>query len=349
MERSKVRRLIVPPSAADQRLDNFIARTFKDLPKARIYRLIRRGEVRVNRGRVAPSHRLSSGDEVRIPPLDSTPRKEPASASTQALSALEGTILHETPHLIVFNKPSGLAVHGGSGVRLGLIETLRQSRPHAPYLELAHRLDRETSGCLIIAKRRSVLRRLHEALRERSVNKTYLCVVQGLWRNPDSADAPLRKLTRGQSRSVQVDRAGGKPALTFFEPLDHWANGQGEGTLLRVALVTGRTHQIRVHAANAGHPLAGDERYGTRRFNRTMASIGLRRLFLHAEKIELPASVLGEKLVVHAPLTSDLEGVLHMVGCGVPKAENTRRRRLKRKPHAYTQSRSRDENDDERA
>ena len=310
---------MVPPSSAQQRLDNFLARHFKDVPRAKIYRIIRRGEVRVNRGRVPPNHRLACGDEVRVPPLNSAPRQTPPHGPASMLSALEASVVHEDDQLLILNKPAGMAVHGGSGVRLGVIEALRQSRPEAPYLELAHRLDRDTSGCLAIAKRRSTLRRFHEGLRERALGKAYLCMVAGQWHKAAALDASLRKVGRGKNRTVRVDESSGKSSLTYFEPLDHWQSANGAGTLLRVELVTGRTHQIRVHAADAGHPLAGDDRYGDREFNRAMQQVGLRRLFLHAETISLPARVLGEPLVVHAPLGEELKHVLSALDCEIPQ------------------------------
>jgi 23S rRNA pseudouridine955/2504/2580 synthase len=303
---SRVRLVEVSGEEAGQRIDNFLTRHLKGVPRSVIYRILRRGEVRVNSGRIPPRYKVHAGDRVRIPPVRVAPERPSATPGRQA-SELEGRILYETDRLLVIDKPAGLAVHGGSGIRHGIIEALRAQRPGAPYLELVHRLDRETSGCLMIAKRRSALRSLHEQLRGGRVTKRYLALAKGHW--PEArrrVTAALRKnQPRGGERMVQVD-AGGKPSETEFRPVTVY----GPASLLEVTLHTGRTHQIRVHAAHVGHPLAGDSRYGDAEFNRAMKTLGLRRLFLHAHVLEFTEPARGEPVAVSAPLDDDLRQVL---------------------------------------
>lgn len=300
----------IEPELAGQRIDNFLLTRLKGVPRSRIYRILRRGEVRVNRGRIKPSYRLQAGDQLRIPPVRMNEANAPARPGQRVIETIEAGILYEDAGLLVLNKPSGLAVHGGSGLSYGVIEALRAMRPDAPYLELVHRLDRETSGCLIIAKKRSHLRQLHALLRleggER-IEKIYLTLVQGRWQGGTrKIDAPLRKNTlRSGERMVSVS-GDGKPSQSVFTPLGRY----GDATLMEVRLLTGRTHQVRVHAAHAGHPIAGDEKYGDARFNRTLAEHGLDRLFLHAHRIHLPHPGTGERLRVDAPLDARLQAVL---------------------------------------
>ncbi len=292
----------IGPDLAGQRVDNYLLGRLKGAPRNLIYRILRRGEVRVNKGRIRPDYRLRAGDVVRIPPVRLDARPAPARPADAVLERLSHAILHEDPRLLILNKPSGLAVHGGSGLRYGVIEGLRALRPEARYLELVHRLDRETSGCLIIAKRRSTLRILHDLLRQNRIDKRYLALVRGRWEGGTrTVDAPLRKnVLRSGERIVRVDPAG-KPSRSVFRPL---AAGE-PASLVEVRLETGRTHQIRVHAAHIGHPLAGDEKYGDARFNRQMREQGLQRLFLHAHSLRIPLP--GEKpLVVRAPLDDEL-------------------------------------------
>jgi len=298
-----------------QRIDNFLARTLKGVPKDRIYRLLRRGEVRVNRARVKPDFRLNIGDDVRLPPVDLPVGGSAPTPGPNARALLREIVLFEDDGLLVLDKPSGMAVHGGSGVSLGVIEMLRGLRPDAPFLELAHRLDRETSGCLLIAKRRSVLRRLHEAMRNGRIGKEYLCLVRDPWLSATRIDARLRRgAPRSGERLVRIDDEDGKASVTLFTPVDHWSHGGWGGSLVRARLVTGRTHQIRVHAAGAGHPLAGDDKYGDREFNQHLREIELRRMFLHAAKIVLPAGVAGPRLEISAPLPRDLASLLARLG-----------------------------------
>ncbi|HYQ73210.1 MAG TPA: RluA family pseudouridine synthase, partial [Gammaproteobacteria bacterium] len=253
-----VRLVEVSADEAGQRIDNFLARQLKGVPKSAIYRILRRGEVRVNSGRIQAKYKLCAGDKVRIPPLRVAAGSEPVVRPAVGMN-LERRILYENNVCLVLNKPAGIAVHGGSGLSHGVIEAMRAARPDAPYLELAHRLDRETSGCLVIAKRRSFLRAFHEQLRTGEVNKHYLALLAGQWQGGKrTVDAPLRKnQLRGGERMVMVDSEG-KQAETVFRPVTRFAGA----TLMDVELRTGRTHQIRVHAAHIGHPLAGDTKYG---------------------------------------------------------------------------------------
>ncbi|WP_423062288.1 23S rRNA pseudouridine(955/2504/2580) synthase RluC [Candidiatus Paracoxiella cheracis] len=265
-----------------QRLDNFLIRHLKGVPKARIYRALRKGEVRVNKGRVKQDYRLQQGDQVRIPPLRvSEPTQAPKPHAGMA-SMLEQRILYEDASLLIMAKPAGMPVHGGSGISMGLIEALRAIRPKQKLLELVHRLDRDTSGCLLIAKKRALLVALHELLTHRKVVKQYLALVKGHW--PDDVkevNEPLRKnILRSGERIVTVTDEG-KPAATKFRVLKKYKNA----TLVEAKPLTGRTHQIRVHAAVMGHPIAGDEKYGDAEFNKRMRHLGLKRLFLHAAGI----------------------------------------------------------------
>ncbi len=292
--------------AAGQRLDNFLLARLKGVPKSHVYRLLRKGEVRVNKGRAKPEYRLEPGDMVRLPPVRRAETAPPAPRGRSTGLRLEERVLHEDERLIVLDKPSGIAVHGGSGLSHGVIEALRAARPEAPFLELVHRLDRETSGCLLLAKRRSALRTLHELLREGRVEKRYLALVRGRWgRGRVRLEDRLRKTVRGGERVITVDHAG-KAAASEFRPVEIGA----EASLLEVRIMTGRTHQIRVQAAETGHPLAGDERYGDREFNRRMKSLGLGRLFLHAASVAWEDPASGEWRLYSAPLPEDLREVL---------------------------------------
>jgi len=300
----KVRQVNVTAEEAGQRIDNFLARYLKGVPKSHIYRIIRRGEVRVNSGRKRAQYKVCAGDTVRIPPVrvsaDSTVRVSPG-------LSLEDHILYENSRCLVINKPSGIAVHGGSGLSYGVIEAMRAGRPQAPYLELAHRLDRGTSGCLVLAKRRSFLRVFQEQLRQGDVVKHYLALVSGAWDGgKQTVKAPLRKnLLRGGERMVTVDESG-KEAISVFKPVTTFR----EATLVEVELKTGRTHQIRVHGAHIGHPLAGDEKYGDPVFNQALKRLGLRRMLLHAHYIEFTDAANGEKITVSAPLDDELKAVI---------------------------------------
>ena len=299
--------LTISADQAGQRIDNFLHTHLKGVPKSHIYRILRTGEVRINKGRIKPTYRLNGGDVLRLPPVQCALSNHLPNANLGI--NLASTILHEDAHLLVINKPAGIAVHGGSGIHGGVIEGLRALYPNAPYLELVHRLDRETSGCLLIAKKRSMLRRLHELLRQGGFTKKhYLALVQGRW-NPrlSHCHAPLSKniLSNGE-RLVRVS-AQGKPAASQFSIEQQFATT----TLLRVQLLTGRTHQIRVHAAHLNHPIAGDRKYGDDQFNQQMRCLTLRRLFLHAEQLAFHLPDLGYRLTAHAPLPTALQQVLN--------------------------------------
>lgn len=292
-----------------QRIDNFLIARMKGVPRSRLYRLLRRGEVRVNKGRVKPDYRLKPGDLVRIPPLrmaDDVPCQSPP---RPVLEALESAILYEDERLLVLDKPSRMAVHGGSGLAWGLIEAMRALRPEAPALELVHRLDRETSGCLLLSKDRRVLGELHRLIRDQAVDKRYLALLVGKMRAKQQwVDAPLRKnLLQGGERVVRVDSGAGRPARTLFRRLRRI----GDFTLVEAAPVTGRTHQIRVHAAHLGLPVAGDEKYGADEGNRRLRGLGLKRLFLHASALTFTPTFARGPLHVEAPMPAALQDLVH--------------------------------------
>ncbi|MHB8346208.1 MAG: 23S rRNA pseudouridine(955/2504/2580) synthase RluC [Acidiferrobacterales bacterium] len=299
-----------------QRLDNFLIAQLKGVPRTHIYRLLRRGEVRINKGRSRADYRIRSGDIVRIPPVRTTQgqaqRQSVQDGSQYAW--LEQRILYEDDALLAVDKPAGLAVHGGSGVSLGLIEMLRRLRPQARSLELVHRLDRDTSGCLLIAKKRSVLLRLHAMLREGQVDKRYQALLAGTWSGgARTISAPLRKheLSSGERR-VNVDESG-KESVSRFRVLRRFAGGAQSGfaaTLVEINLLTGRTHQARVHAAHAGHPIAGDEKYGDKAFNASARALGLRRLFLHAARLRFVHPAQERTLELEAPVPEELTNLL---------------------------------------
>lgn len=303
-----VRMLDIGPEEAGQRIDNFLLRHLKGVPRSLIYRIVRSGEVRVNSGRIKAEYRLKAGDRVRVPPVRTAAPLPQSGGGTGAGDRLEQRILYEDERLIVVDKPSGMAVHGGSGLSFGVIEALRAARPEAKSLELVHRLDRDTSGCLMIAKKRSELRMLHELLREGGVDKRYLALVRGRWNlGTRVVDAPLAKnQLRGGERIVTVDSEEGKAADSRFKPVEIYA----QASLMEVELGTGRTHQIRVHAAHVGFPLAGDDKYGDDVFNKQMREVGLRRLFLHAHSIGFTDPNSGRSVAVSAPLPPDLRAVL---------------------------------------
>lgn len=300
---------IIDVAAADegQRIDNYLLTQLKGVPKSRIYRILRTGEVRVNSGRIKPTYRIKAGDAIRIPPIRVSGDEAPARPGDRMLARVAASILYEDKGLLVVNKPPGLAVHGGSGLSYGLIEALRALRPEAPFLELGHRLDRDTSGCLVIAKKRSVLRTFHELLREGGSDKRYLALLKGCWRGGERrVEAPLLKnVTQSGERMVKVAPEG-KPALTIFRPLTVYKGA----TLVEAELITGRTHQVRVHAAHIGHPIAGDDKYGDEAFNKRMAELGLKRLFLHASALSFTLPESGQVVSVSAPLGDELCAVL---------------------------------------
>ncbi len=293
---------------AGRRLDNVLMMLLKNVPKSRVYRLLRKGEVRINGKRSKPEYRLQIGDRIRIPPVKlDVPEAQPApSRSLQAL--LTQRVLHEDRDLLIINKPSGVAVHGGSGVSFGVIEALRAARPELTELELVHRLDRDTSGCLVLAKRRAALRELHAALREREMDKHYLALVVGKWSlGKKTVDLPLQtENRRGGERHVRVHPTG-QQALSIFKPEQFFAK---HATLMDVEIGTGRTHQIRVHAAHCGFPIAGDERYGSIEGNEALKKFGLGRMFLHAHSLQFIRPGTDETLSISAPLDDELRTVL---------------------------------------
>lgn len=319
LEAAGVRMLRVDGETDGQRIDNFLLRHLKGVPRSHLYRVLRRGEVRVNKGRVKASHRLHEGDLVRIPPLRTGGPEAPVRVPASRLAPLAGAVLFEDERLLIIDKPAGLAVHGGSGLSYGLIESMRELRPGRE-LELVHRLDRDTSGCLIISKRRSALRELHELIREGGMDKRYLALLVGdLDRAKVTVDAPLKKnVLRGGERLVQVDAEEGKTARTVFRVLRRLTFGAGVVTLVEAELITGRTHQIRVHAAHLGMPLAGDPKYGDEAANRELKTLGLSRLFLHACALSFqlkgggggPPEETPVTYQVESPLPDDLEDIL---------------------------------------
>ena len=296
----------VDADEAERRLDNFLISQLNGVPRSRIYRMIRSGEVRVNKGRVRPDRRLRHGDQVRIPPVrlgqpsvKELPRDKP--------DWLEARILHEDRDLLVLDKPAGLAVHGGSGLRFGVIELMRQLRGDQQQLELVHRLDRETSGCLLIAKRRSALRHLHEQFRSGDVQKRYLALLHGSWKGGNRiVEAPLEVKHRRNGERHVIVSSRGKAAYSKFMPMQVLKHGRDVFQLTEIEIETGRTHQIRAHAEHLGHPVAGDERYGPQP-SPAIRSLGLRRLFLHARVLAFD-SPRGDRVIrVEAPLDPDLQ------------------------------------------
>ena len=307
-----VRFLSVTEDQAGQRLDNFLLTAIKGVPRSWIYRVIRTGQVRVNRGRVRVSTRIQSGDMVRIPPVRLPEKDAPVMPGKQRLLQLEQAIVFENDSLLVLNKPAGWAVHGGSGLRFGIVEVLRHLRPDAACLELVHRLDRDTSGCLLIAKKRSMLRYLHDCIREQRMTKIYCALVDGHWPSRRTrVCAPLQKnVLQSGERMVHVSKEG-KASVTHFRVLETYAHA----TLVEARLETGRTHQIRVHSLSAGHPVLGDTKYGTDPSRITERKLGLGRLFLHATELgfHLPD---GQWQTFFAPLPGDLSTILERLGGG---------------------------------
>jgi len=303
----KVQLVEITEDMCDQRLDNFLIARLKGVPKSRIYRIVRKGEVRVNKGRVDVNYRLLAGDVVRIPPVRVAEKTEEMFVGQNLKDALENDILFEDDGFLVLNKPAGFAVHGGSGLSSGIIEGLRQIRPDAKFLELVHRLDRDTSGCLLIAKKRSVLKLLHEFFRDDQVQKTYLALLTGQWaRKKLVVTAPLLKnVSKGGERMVVVSQSG-KEAETLFRRIKTF----NDATLVEASPKTGRTHQIRVHAAFLGHPIVGDDRYGSDELNRKFKARGYKRMFLHAQQVTFKHPITGDSLTIVAPLPRQLEALL---------------------------------------
>lgn len=304
----QVQLLTIEAEHEGQRIDNFLKTQLKGVPKSLIYRILRKGEVRVNKKRIKPEYKLICGDEVRVPPVRVAEKNELPSANLGSIQRLESQILFEDDAMIVLNKPSGMAVHGGSGLSFGVIEGLRALRPEARFLELVHRLDRDTSGVLLVAKKRSALRSLHEQLRIKTMRKQYLALVRGKWQSHVKVvNAPLRKNDLQSGERVVRVTADGKPSETRFRIARQFA----EATLIECSPITGRTHQIRVHTQHAGHPIACDDKYGEAAFDEKMRSQGLKRLFLHAWKLTFTHPVDGREVLIEAPLAPELDSFLN--------------------------------------
>jgi 23S rRNA pseudouridine955/2504/2580 synthase len=307
VSKNSVTRAQVTDEEAGQRLDNYLLRICKGVPKSHVYRILRSGEVRVNKKRADASYRLVLGDELRIPPVRIAERAP--TTDDGAMIRADLPLLFEDEALLVIDKPAGIAVHGGSGVSFGVIEALRRQRPLAKFLELAHRLDRETSGILLVGKKRSALVKLHDMFRDggRSADKRYLVLVSGRWMDKSrNVRLPLHKyLLENGERRVRVSEDG-KPSHTIFRLVERWERF----SLLEAQLKTGRTHQIRVHLAHLGFPIAGDEKYGDFSLNKSLAKEGLKRMFLHAWKMSFPHPLNDERMALEAPLPEALEGFL---------------------------------------
>jgi 23S rRNA pseudouridine955/2504/2580 synthase len=323
--RTAVRHVEAGTEEQGQRLDKVLGRLLPGVPRTRLFRLIRRGEVRVNGRRADPALRLAAGDVLRLPPVrEPPPAGAPRAVPAGLVEAVERAVIYQDERLLVLDKPAGIAVHGGSGLSFGIIEALRASRPREE-LELAHRLDRDTSGILLVARRRSALRTLHALLREGAVQKHYLALVAGRWQlGHQRIDVPLRTDARvGGERTVRVDARAGKQAVTEFRLVEHCG---AQASLVEATLHTGRTHQIRVHAAHCGHPVAGDAKYGDESFNARLAALGLSRMFLHAHSCSFVWPQSGAEQSFNAPLPAVLKAVLEQLAAPARGAARSRRR-----------------------
>jgi 23S rRNA pseudouridine955/2504/2580 synthase len=326
--RTAVRHFEVSDEEAGQRLDNFVHKRLGDIPRSRVYRVIRKGEVRVNGHRAGPDTRLQARDKIRIPPVRVRPPSEVGRPSADLRESVRKAIVYEDDKLLVLDKPAGIAVHGGSGISFGVIEALRAQK-QGESLELVHRLDRDTSGCLLVARNTATLRTVHALLREGAFEKRYLALLKGKWElGRKRIDIPLRTDIRvGGERTVKAD-ASGKASVSEFRPVQFFGK---RATLVEVTIFTGRTHQIRVHAQHAGHPVAGDEKYGDEALNEELRAMGLNRMFLHAHSVgfEWPQ---GGEFSVNTPLPPDLAAVIDKLGdrpkgAGNPRGGGRRRAR----------------------
>ena len=312
MDNSIVQFVEIDENAVGQRVDNYLLKILKGVPKSRIYRILRKGEVRVNKGRVKASVKLQLGDVLRVPPIRTSNDDETKLAGNWLLETLDKAIIYEDKRLLIINKPSGIAVHGGSGISIGVIEAFRQLRPDQKSLELIHRLDRDTSGCLMIAKKRSCLRSIQSMLSNKTrLEKHYLAVVHGKWpRRKQHVDAPLVKNTLKSGERVSSVSAEGKSALTKISVLEQSA----DYSLLAMQPVTGRTHQLRVHCQHTGYPIVGDEKYGYEEQDAQLKRLGVRRLMLHASRLVIPATEPGEKTIrVEAPAGNSFQKMTEMI------------------------------------
>jgi len=313
ISKDSVSLITVAEHEAGQRLDNYLIKILKGVPKSHIHRIIRAGEVRLNKKRCKPDSRIQTGDLLRIPPVRTAEKQRSSENRAQAVPAREFTIIYEDDALLVIDKPAGTAVHGGSGVSFGVIEQIRRARPPARHLELVHRLDKDTSGLLMIAKKRSALVKLHEAIRNDHPKKIYLALGVGKLPNDSfHVKLPLFKYTGAQGEKMVRVSEDGQSAHTIFRVLNHFSDdllhqvGLSQLTLVQATLKTGRTHQIRVHLQSQQCPIAGDERYGDYQANKRLQKLGLKRMFLHAAELHLDHPLTGEKLILKAPLPQDL-------------------------------------------
>lgn len=305
--RTQVQLIDIDEDMAGQRIDNFLRNQLKNVPKSMVYRILRKGEVRVNKKRIKAEYKLSAGDVVRIPPVtleQSDQESNTPNTKLNKVAELEHCIIFEDEHLLILNKPSGTAVHGGSGLKFGAIEALRALRPEARFLELVHRIDRDTSGILLVAKKRSALRHLQAQFREKTIQKYYFALVMGQWKSSCKVvNAPLLK---NEVNSIVRVNPNGKASETRFKILEQFA----QATLVQASPITGRTHQIRVHTQYTGHPIAWDDRYGDRRFDAYTAQFGIDRLFLHAANIRFIHPSTEALMDINAPLDTQLEQAL---------------------------------------
>lgn len=313
ISKDSVSLITVAEHEAGQRLDNYLIKILKGVPKSHIHRIIRAGEVRLNKKRCKPDSRIQTGDLLRIPPVRTAEKQRSSENRAQAVPAREFTIIYEDDALLVIDKPAGIAVHGGSGVSFGVIEQIRRARPETRYLELVHRLDKDTSGLLMIAKKRSALVKLHEAIRNDHPKKIYLALGVGKLPNDSfHVKLPLFKYTGAQGEKMVRVSEDGQSAHTIFRVLNRFSDdllhqvGLSQLTLVQATLKTGRTHQIRVHLQSQQCPIAGDERYGDYQANKRLQKLGLKRMFLHAAELHLDHPLTGEKLILKAPLPQDL-------------------------------------------
>ena len=320
ISKDSVSLITVAEHEAGQRLDNYLIKILKGVPKSHIHRIIRAGEVRLNKKRCKPDSRIQTGDLLRIPPVRTAEKQRSSENRAQAVPAREFTIIYEDDALLVIDKPAGTAVHGGSGVSFGVIEQIRRARPEARYLELVHRLDKDTSGLLMIAKKRSALVKLHEAIRNDHPKKIYLALGVGKLPNDSfHVKLPLFKYTGAQGEKMVRVSEDGQSAHTIFRVLNRFSDdllhqvGLSHLTLVQATLKTGRTHQIRVHLQSQHCPIAGDERYGDYQANKRLQKLGLKRMFLHAAELHLDHPLTGEKLILKAPLPQDLAQFILML------------------------------------
>ncbi len=307
MIRTSAREVSISDAEAGQRLDNFLLRELKGVPRSRVYKMFRKGEVRVNKGRIKPHYKVKTGDIIRIPPvtLDSV-KKDPYITDLNK-EVIRRSVLVDDADLLQINKPAGMPVHAGSKLSYGVIEAVRATYPDLQFIELAHRLDRFTSGCLLLAKNRAILQEIHSALRDHTAVKHYFCLVAGKWPQEMSEITTRLKRERGGKQSRTIVSESGKSAKSVFTLVQSF----DETSLMKVTIHTGRTHQIRVHAASSGHPVLGDELYGNHELNREMLNKGLKRQFLHASSMELVLN--NERRIFNAPLADDLNAVLDRI------------------------------------